>query len=144
MSLHLRRIMMVLLLCATGPMTRADDANNPGFDICVSNAEHAGVPEILDLTYDAARWKVVAAGWQPRTTRQSDGSMKDFDEVEGNQTIFWSRGYTEVGDCAATGDSPCIFNFTDSYGNRLEIVSTGEEGPGHAIVSHVELLCPKS
>jgi hypothetical protein len=132
-------------LLGTASPLLADDPRNPGFDVCAPGAKHAAAPEIIKLTYDRARKEIIAAGWRPWITREADGSMRDTVEYGGNAEVFWSRGYKEVGDCASTGLTPCIFYFIDSLGNRLEVISQFEERPqfnGHAVVRFVQVLCP--
>lgn len=132
-------------LLGIGFPSLADDPRNLGFDACAPGAKHAAAPQIINLTYDQARKKIIAAGWRPWITREPDGSMRGIVEYGGNEKVFWSRGYREVENCAPTGAAPCNFYFVDDLGNRLEVGSEGEEDPEfdfHAVVNSVHVLCP--
>jgi hypothetical protein len=137
--------MVVGALCVSSQVMADDE---PGFGPCKPGSSHASVPRFGDVSYDQARKKLLAAGWMPRVTREPDGTLADDSEgardLWGNGPVFWSRGYTEVENCAGTGLAWCEFNFVDEKGNRLKIVTAGEEDPEgsyHAVVSHADLLC---
>ncbi len=132
-------------LIGTASPLLADDPSNPGFDTCAPGVKHAAAPEIMKLTYDQARKKIIAAGWRPWVTRDPDGTMEGLEDIGGQATLFWSRGYWEVEECAATGVVPCNFYFVDDLGNRLRVGSQFEEVPeldAHAEVNYVGVLCP--
>jgi|SRR5579859_6620500 hypothetical protein len=140
-------IAALILLFATVHDAAADDPWNPGFDKCSAGVKHAAVPEIKHMIYDRARKRIVADGWRPRVTAQTEEQISALRMYPGgNADIFWSRGYTEVQACAPTGRGPCNFHFIDDFGNRLMIGTVGEERRkfgSRAIVDYVQVLCPK-
>ncbi|MBV9521876.1 MAG: hypothetical protein JO010_03735 [Alphaproteobacteria bacterium] len=92
------------------------------------------------MTYDAARKAFLAAGWQPLQTRSADDPAVAY----GNGPGFWKKGYTEVETCSGTGLAFCEFLFKDAFGNRLRVVTAGEEAPedkSAAMISHTEFVC---
>lgn len=135
------------LLRATVHDAAADDPWNPGFDKCPAGVKHAAVPAVKHMIYDRARKKIIANGWKPRVTNQTDDQIADLRTIPGNNAdVFWSRGYREVENCAVTGMSACNFHFIDDFGNRLMVGTIGEEfreSGTHATVDYANLLCPK-
>ena len=77
------------------------------------------------LTYDDARARLLAAGWQPRMRHWSHGS--DPNVQAGNGCEFWKRGYREIINAWPTGLGQCTFAFHDVYGNFLTVMTEGEE-----------------
>jgi hypothetical protein len=105
---------------------------------------HAKLPSITELTYLKARKKLLAAGWQPLQTKSFNEAEEDPDIKYGNGLLFWRRGYVEVEACAGTGVAACIFLFKDAYGNRLRVMTAGEELPrekSYARVTGVRFVC---
>jgi hypothetical protein len=104
---------------------------------------HARVPAIAELTYRAARKKLLAAGWQPLPTRSVSTGKSNPDISFGNGPLFWRRGYFELEFCSGTGVAACSFLFTDVYGNRLRVETAGEEVPKRysAKVSGFRFVC---
>jgi len=138
----------ILVLCyaASPGVSWSAESEETAFGVCAAGAKHAAVPEIRGLTYDAARKKILAAGWRPRVTRLADGTKRDYEEEFDNAAIFWLRGYKEVDECAPTGSAACSFNFVDKAGNRLTVCTSGEElelPNVHATVDCANLLCRK-
>ncbi len=101
---------------------------------------HARLPFVKELTYRAARKRLLAAGWRPLRTKAAD----DPNVNNGNGALFRRRGYVEVEACAGTGAAACAFLFEDGYGNRLRVTAEGEELPregAHARVSGYRFVC---
>lgn len=104
---------------------------------------HAKVPVITNKTYHEARQLLLDAGWQPMQTIH----YNDIDNPViryGNGQTFWAKGYVEIDDCAGTGFAPCLFNFTDVYSNRLQVMTQGEEYPeydAYALVNGYRFQC---
>jgi hypothetical protein len=93
------------------------------------------------LSYDAARKRIIAAGWKPRATKSNSANAED---TEAMVKLFRTRGYMEVEYCAPTGLAACVFNFVDKVGNRLAVRTAGEELPeraAHAVVTGFDLSC---
>ena len=89
---------------------------------------HIDVPVITGKTYHDARKALLSSGWQPiRTISYNEVNSPDISY--GNGEIFWSKGYVEIESCAGTGIAPCRFAFSDLYGNKLIVVTEGEEYP---------------
>lgn len=107
-------------------------------------AKHATVPAIKELTYHKARKKLLAAGWRPLRTKSHDKADTGPDIAYGNGPVFWKKGYLEVEVCAGTGVANCAFLFKDAYGNRLRVVTEGEELPkekSYAVVTSFRFIC---
>jgi hypothetical protein len=106
---------------------------------------HSPVPNILELTYHEARKKLLASAWQPlRTKPYTATANEDPDIGSGNGPLLWEKGYYELEFCSGTGSAMCAFLFRDVYGNRLEVITEGEELPkdtAHAIVSRFSFVC---
>ncbi len=88
--------------------------------------KHAKVPNITNKSYHLARKELLANQWQPLRTIPIQ-EAKETLMFSGNGWSFWKRGYQEVESCAGTGMAPCVFNFTDIYGNHLKVYTLGEE-----------------
>lgn len=76
--------------------------------------------EIDGKTIHEARGILLNNGWKPVPfigEPDEYGSQKDFIEL----------GYVEVESCGGAGNF-CLFHYTDSVGNKLKVVSAGEEG----------------
>jgi hypothetical protein len=115
------RICLAILFCvfAASAAVAQEPPCQPG--------RHAKVPVITDLVYAKARKKLIAAGWQPAQTKSINDAADDPDLTSGNGPIFWRRGYVELESCAGTGAAACSFLFKDAFGNRLRVITTGEE-----------------
>jgi hypothetical protein len=134
---------VLLALCWLVPTARlqANEFTNPGFGKCAHGARHAAVPATKGLSYDKARMQFVTAGWLARVTMAEDLEYHG----TGQANLFWQRGYREVGSCAVDRNVPCVFNFIDKFGNRLEVYTGGAESEDHrhfATVSATQLYCP--
>ena len=106
--------------------------------------KHAKLPAVAELTYRAARKKLLAAGWQPFRTKSINEADSDPDIAYGNGRLFWKRGFWEVEFCSGTGMAACGFLFKDAYGNRLRVTTAGEELPrekAYARVTGFEFVC---
>lgn len=88
--------------------------------------KHIAVPNITDKSYHDARKELLAYQWQPMRTLSI---YEDPNDLMGNARIFWEQNYDEVESCSGTGFAPCIFNFSDIYGNHLKVYTSGEEIP---------------
>ena len=97
---------------------------------------HAEVPNITNNSDHQARKKLLANQWQPLTTIPFNEAEETL-RYSGNGWGFWEKGYQEVETCAGTGFAPCIFNFTDIYGNHLKVYTLGEELTENGIYAEV-------
>jgi hypothetical protein len=88
--------------------------------------KHAEVPNITNKSYHQARKELLANQWQPLRTIPIH-EAKEMLKFSGNGWGFWEKGYQEVEACSGTGFAPCVFNFTDIYGNLLKVHTLGEE-----------------
>lgn len=105
-------------------------------------AKHAKLPKMTEKTYHSARKALLAAGWQPVRTKSYN--EEDPDTSSGNGKLFWEQGYRELLFCSGTGMAPCGFLFSDVYGNRLQVETSGEEMPKekyHAVVVGFRFVC---
>lgn len=129
----MKKLLLLLMLCSA---TNLAFAKKP-----CPKPNHAKVPAIAEVTYHKARKAILAAGWQPLVTvRHQDVE----EELFGQAKEFWYKGYREVESCAGTGLSPCVFSFSDVYGNTLRVMTTGEEHPSMKIYARVrrfEFVC---
>lgn len=91
--------------------------------------KHSKIPSLNGLSYHKARTLLLSAGWQALQTKPNIPAKDDPDIGYGNGKEFWSRGYIEVEACSGTGLARCSFLFSDVYGNRLRVVTAGEEIP---------------
>ncbi|MGZ5172245.1 MAG: hypothetical protein ACXWCY_32940 [Burkholderiales bacterium] len=89
------------------------------------SAVHTPIPRLPGLIYDEARELLLNAGWQPR--RQHWTYASEPDVQFGNGKVFWERGYWEIIHASGTGLGHCSFGFQDVYGNKLTVVTAGEE-----------------
>src|SRR5208337_4235287 len=90
-------------------------------------AVHSPIPKIHGLAYDAARSLLIDSGWQPLMHHWSHGS--DPEMIAGNGKYFWDKGYREIRHACPNGLAHCLFIFTDVYGNRLIVGTSGEVYP---------------
>jgi len=105
---------------------------------------HAKLPAITKLTYPKARKRLLAAGWQPLQTKSFNEADPDPDISGGNGLTFWKKGFMEVESCSGTGVAACAFLFKDAYGNRLRVITAGEELPkekAYARVTALRFVC---
>ena len=106
--------------------------------------KHAKIPAIGKATYQTARKRLLAAGWQPVPRKSFSETNPDPSIAYGNGPMFWKRGYVEVELCSGTGVAACSFLFKDTYGNRLRITTAGEELPeqkSYAKVTGFRFVC---
>lgn len=100
-------------------------------------------PAVTGMTYHKARKVILARGWKPYRSIPENEVATNTDIKSGNGAEFWKRGYVEVEACSGTGEAPCAFEFRDAKGNRLRVITKGEENPkrkSFAIVSDVEVV----
>ena len=105
---------------------------------------HAKLPAIKESTYHKARKRLLAVGWQPLRTKSLTEAKADPDIKYGNGPHFWRKGYVELEACSGTGVAACAFLFKDVYGNRLRVITEGEEVPrwkSYARVTGVQFVC---
>jgi hypothetical protein len=102
----------------------------------LAQVQHLPIPNLNDLTYHEARKKLMEAGWQPRIIF-SNFSNPSADVKFGNASIFLEQGYGELRFCSGAGLGFCTFEFTDVYGNYLEVVTAGQEDPQEEIYAQV-------
>lgn len=74
----------------------------------------------VNAPYTQVRREMIAAGYRPTQVR---------DRPPCNQTFFEDtcRAYPEVMDCSGTGRAYCEFNFVNARGQRLTVVTEGED-----------------
>ena len=73
--------------------------------------------------YDAARARVIAAGWVPQDLSKEDAAQR----CGAREAIC--AAYPETEACAGTGEGQCLFLFTKPGGARARIQTVGEELP---------------
>ena len=134
----MKRLMIAFLICVLSANIVLSQTKPCSPD------KHARLPAITELTYHAARKKLLAARWQPVRTKSFNEADSDPDISYGNGLIFWRRGYVEVEFCSGTGVAACGFLFKDAYGNQLRVTTAGEELPkqkAYARVTGFEFVC---
>ncbi len=136
---QMKRTWLALLICGllTGIVIAQEDQP-------CQPQRHARLPVITELTYHRARRLLLAAGWQPLRTKSFNEADTDPDIAYGNGRVFWRRGYVEVESCSGTGVASCSFLFRDAYGNRLRVITAGEELPrqrAYARVTGFNFVC---
>ncbi len=100
-------------------------------------------PAVTGMIYHKARKIILARGWKPYRSIPENEVATNTDIKSGNGKEFWKRGYVEVEACSGTGEAPCAFEFRDAKGNRLRVITKGEENPkrkSFAIVSDIEVV----
>lgn len=88
------------------------------------------LPDLLnikELTYHEARPIIIGAGWGPLQTLQEGSENFEQSAKSGNGLKFWRSGYHELQTCAGTGQAYCSFLFQNKKGDRLRVVTKGEE-----------------
>ncbi|HEV7251835.1 MAG TPA: hypothetical protein VGN97_01865 [Mesorhizobium sp.] len=130
--LHLAGIFAASLLAMAAPAGAQGD--------CAPQT-HASVPVEAGTPYDVAREELAAEGWEPALLDPAD--RPEADAASGNAPAFLDQGFDELVACAGTGLAPCRFEFTDSFGNRLAVVTQGEavEGEPLPAVSQTFFVC---
>jgi len=98
---------------------------------------HAKLPIITNLPYPKARTRLLAARWRPVQTLPNSAGAGNV-ALSGEGYSLWRRGYREIAGCAGTGVAPCVFNFQDAYGNKLQVVTEGQNTP---VVSRFHFWC---
>lgn len=104
-------------------------------NVRLTGANHSPLPLIYGVSYDEARAQLLANGWQPYMRHWSHNS--DIEMRYGNGAVFWERGYRELASACPTGYAFCRFELKDVYGNKLAVITMGEEDPlacYHAVV----------
>lgn len=79
------------------------------------------LPSISELPYDAARPKLIEAGWIPNKVR-----WQALPEVDYRVWPLWTHGFEEIQACAGTGRGECLFEFHNGAGTKLTVVTYGE------------------
>jgi hypothetical protein len=82
------------------------------------------VPSIFGEPYAVARALLIRQGWIPRERHWSHGDTAGVQS--GNGPHFWNKGYHELAYCSGTGYALCRFEFNDSDGNALVVITSGE------------------
>jgi hypothetical protein len=134
----MRRTLIAVLICGFA----ANIALSQNKPCCPG--KHARLPAITELSYNKARKRLLTAGWQPLRTKFYNQADTDPDIAYGNGHVFWQRGYVEVEACSGTGVAACSFLFRDAYGNRLRVITEGEELPkekAYATVTGFRFVC---
>ncbi len=135
----MKRLWLAFVVCCLAVCAARAQEDRP----CRPRA-HARLPALKELTYHRARKRLVAAGWRPLRTKAVEGTDGVPDGLHGNGPEFWRSGYFEVESCAGTGWANCSFLFEDAYGNRLRVITAGEElrrPRSYARVSGLRFVC---
>lgn len=90
-------------------------------------AMHLPIPRIQGLTYDDARFRLMATGWQP--FRHHWSYVSESTIGDGNGRHFWEKGFHEIENSSGTGLALCTFVFHDTYDTELAVVTAGEVMP---------------
>lgn len=123
---------------STNKPIASDYKREQSTNICQPKAQRTP-PAIIGLDYHNARFALLSEGWKPTQNLRARPS-----EISGNAYSFLSRGYAELEDCAGSGLAYCAFLFSDDYGNRLRVITVGEEFSEkkiHATVSKYGFVC---
>ena len=91
------------------------------------------LPDLLNikgLTYHEARPILIAVGWKPLQTFEEGTDDYKMGVTTGEGKLFWSKGYHELQTCSGTGSAYCSFLFQNKNGDRLRVVTKGEEWEG--------------
>lgn len=89
------------------------------------------LPDLLnikELSYHAARLIIMDTGWSPVQTLKE--GTEDFEQgitLSGDGKLFWGKGYHELQTCTGSGMAFCAFLFQNKNGDRLRVVTRGEE-----------------
>ena len=78
---------------------------------------------VVGEPYDAARARVLAAGWVPQDLSKEDVAQRCSARAE------ICAAYPETEACAGTGEGQCLFLFTKPDGSRARIQTVGEALP---------------
>ncbi len=87
------------------------------------------LPDLLNikgLTYHEARPIIIGAGWIPMQTLEEGTRDHKITTKYGEGKLFWSKGYIEIQTCSG-GATYCAFLFQNKKGDRLRVVTKGEE-----------------
>jgi hypothetical protein len=90
--------------------------------------QHLPIPQIYGLAYHDARVRLIEGGWQPLATWWPH-NLPELNIAVGNGKEFWQCGYHEIKSTCPTGFAFCRFEFRDAYGNKLAVITAGEEWP---------------
>ena len=91
------------------------------------------LPDLLsinNLSYKEARAIVIREGWSPLQTLQEGSEDYKQGAMSGNGPLFWNKGYRELQTCSGTGAAYCAFLFQNKNGDKLRVVTKGEESEG--------------
>lgn len=72
------------------------------------------------MTYSEARQVILEQGWKPNPNVESNLRNAVV------KAIF-DQGYTEIEDCAGTGEAPCRYEFVNQNGELLYVVTAGRD-----------------
>jgi len=85
---------------------------------------------VQGMNYSKARRVLLKNGWQASYRR-----WQDIPEFGREHKYYFDKGWREVESCSGTGMGYCMFKFHDHYGNKLDVVTEGD----NPIVSHWSL-----
>lgn len=139
MRIFIKHIIMLISIVSIAPSYSSEDS-------CLLG-NHAVLPNISEFNYHKARKALIKAGWKPLRTKPEIRFKPDFDISYGNGALFWKLGYIELEHCSGTGLAPCTFLFKDSYGNKLRVITNGEESledMTFAMISATKFICELS
>ncbi len=91
-----------------------------------NHIQHLPIPHIYGLSYHDARKRLIEGGWQPLATWWPH-QLSELNIHVGNGQEFWQCGYHEIKSTCPTGFAFCHFEFRDAYGNKLAVITAGEE-----------------
>lgn len=116
-SILILLVVVAILVCSLGRESVNADSQLTKNNCLYSNS----VKDIVGLTYDAARVKIISAGWKPEHPAEPPFCSK-----YGGCNGLLDKGYYEVQNCASTGLGPCSLLFKDECRNSLHVVTDGE------------------
>jgi hypothetical protein len=76
---------------------------------------------VQGMSYARARRVLLNNGWQATYAR-----WQDLPEFGREHDYYFDKGWREVESCSGTGMGYCLFKFHDHYGNRLDVVTEGD------------------
>jgi len=77
---------------------------------------------VQGMRYSKARRVLLKNGWQATYSR-----WQDIPEFGREHDFFYDKGWREVETCSGTGMAYCSFSYHDHYGNKLGIITEGDD-----------------
>lgn len=102
-------------------MVDGDDIGSETKSTVVSNAKLLSIKQYMP--YEEARTLLIEEGWQPINNLPNRQESRGFRVDD----IAKKKGFWEVKDCSGTGWGFCRFEFSNTTGHKIVIISFGEE-----------------